>query len=44
MFVLRPAMENIDRFFEAYDRVIPNWFGDALAAVIVFGPILLFAL
>ncbi len=37
-------MENIDRFFEAYDRVIPNWFGDALALVIVLGPILLLAL
>lgn len=36
-------MENIDRFFEAYDRVIPTWFGDALAAVILVGPILLFA-
>jgi hypothetical protein len=37
-------MENIDRFFEAYDRVIPNWFGDALAAAIVLGPLLLFAI
>jgi hypothetical protein len=37
-------MEIIDRFFEAYEQVMPDWFGDALAAVIVFGPILLFAL
>ena len=37
-------MENIDRFFEAYGRIAPDWFGDALAAAILFGPILLFAL
>lgn len=37
-------MENIDRFFEAYDRVLHGWFGDALATAIVFAPVLYYAL
>lgn len=37
-------MENIDRFFEAYDRMLPRWFGDALAAAILFAPVLYYAL
>jgi hypothetical protein len=28
-------MENIDRFFDAYERVCPRCFGDVLAAVVV---------
>jgi hypothetical protein len=30
-------MENIDRFFDAYERVCPRCLGDVLAAVVVFG-------
>jgi hypothetical protein len=37
-------MENIDRFFEAYDRVLPSWFGDVLAAVVILAPIFFFVL
>lgn len=37
-------MENIDRFFEAYDKVIPSWFGDVIAACLVGFPLLLLAL
>jgi hypothetical protein len=28
-------MENIDRFFDAYERVVPRCFGDVLAALVV---------
>jgi hypothetical protein len=29
-------MENIDRFFDSYDRLVPRWFADAaMAGVIV---------
>jgi len=30
-------MENIDRFFDVYERVAPRCFGDVLAALVVFG-------
>jgi hypothetical protein len=29
------VMENIDRFFDVYERVVPRCFGDVLAAVAV---------
>jgi|GEM_PF-6837457 len=28
-------MMRLDRFFDVYERVIPAWMGDALAAVVV---------
>lgn len=28
-------MENIDRFFDAYERVLPRCFGDVLAGIVV---------
>jgi hypothetical protein len=29
-------MQNIDRFFDTYDRILPAWFSDfAIAAVLV---------
>lgn len=37
-------MENIDRFFDAYERLVPCWFGDAFVAVLVLTPILWLAL
>jgi hypothetical protein len=30
-------MENIDRFFDAYERIVPRCFGDVLAGMIVVG-------
>jgi hypothetical protein len=35
-------MENIDRFFETYDRLVPGWFTDVLVTAIIVIPILLF--
>lgn len=29
------VMENIDRFFDVYERVLPRYFGDVLAAIVV---------
>lgn len=30
-------MENIDRFFDTYERIVPRCFGDLLVAVITIG-------
>ncbi len=29
-------MERLDRFFDFYGRITPQWFGDALAAIVLF--------
>ena len=34
-------MENIDRFFDSYDRFIPSWCSDLLVTAILFSPLLL---
>jgi hypothetical protein len=34
-------MDNLDKFFDSYDRMMPRWFGDFLAAALVFGPLML---
>jgi hypothetical protein len=31
----RFAMENIDRFFDTYDRLLPQWFADAAVTVVI---------
>ena len=37
-------MENIDRFFESYERAVPGWFSDLLITTLILGPILVFFL
>ena len=37
-------MDTIDRFFDAYDRFLPRYFGEFLAAALVFGGVAFFAL
>lgn len=32
-------MITLDRFFDAYDRVMPRWFGDVLVAAIIIVPL-----
>ncbi len=29
-------MESLDRFFDAYDRMLPRHFGDVMVAVVLF--------
>ena len=33
----QPAMESIDHFFELYERLMPEWFGDAFVAAVLVG-------
>ena len=37
-------MENLDRFFEAYDRLLPRYFSEVVAAMFVVGGIMIWAL
>jgi hypothetical protein len=32
-------MQNIDRFFDTYDRVLPRWFADAVVTALLLLPI-----
>jgi hypothetical protein len=34
-------MVALDRFFDAYDRFLPSWFGDVLMAALVIVPLAL---
>lgn len=34
-------MERLDRFFDIYGKVTPAWFGDAAAAVVLIGMLVL---
>lgn len=40
---MRPV-ENLDRFFDAYDRFLPRYFGEVAAALFLFGSVAFFAL
>jgi len=33
-------MQNIDRFFDTYDRILPRWFSDALVTATLVFPLL----
>ena len=37
-------MENLDRFFEAYDRILPRYFSEVAMAALLFGSVAFFAL
>ena len=37
-------MQNLDRFIDVYDRVMPRWLGELLIAAVVIGPALLIIL
>lgn len=37
-------MENLDRFFEAYDRFLPSYFSEVVVAAVLFGSVAFFAL
>ena len=37
-------MENLDRFFDVYDRFLPRYFGEVLMACLLLGCVALFAL
>ena len=37
-------MENLDRFFEAYDRFLPSYFSEVAVAALLFGSVAFFAL
>lgn len=33
-------MQNIDRFFDAYDRMLPRWFADAAITALLVLPLI----
>ncbi len=37
-------MENLDRFFDVYDRFLPRYFGEIAVAAMLFGSVFFFAL
>jgi hypothetical protein len=37
-------VENLDRFFEAYDRFLPSYFSEVAVAALLFGSVAFFAL
>jgi hypothetical protein len=37
-------MENLDRFFEAYDRFLPSYFSEVAVAALLVGCVAFFAL
>lgn len=44
---LRPRedeMESLDRFFDAYDRLLPRYFSEVAVAALLFGSVAFFAL
>ena len=44
---LRPRedeMDNLDRFFDAYDRFLPRYFSEVAVAAVLFGSVAFFAL
>lgn len=37
-------MESLDRFFDAYDRLLPRYFSEVAVAALLFGSVAFFAL
>lgn len=37
-------MENLDRFFDAYDRFLPRYFSEVAVAVMLLGSVAFFSL
>ncbi len=37
-------MENLDRFFDVYDRFLPRYFSEIAAAVLLIGSVAFFSL
>ncbi len=37
-------MENLDRFFEGYDRMMPRYFSEVAVAALLFGSVAFFSL
>ena len=38
------TVENQDRFFDAYDRFLPRYFGEVAMALLLFGSVAFFTL
>jgi hypothetical protein len=38
------VMENLDLFFEAYDRLLPRYFSEVAVAALLFGSVAFFTL